>query len=485
MEPIGSITMFFPFLDSKTQDIIQAAMEKAHNYYDFVQILNEEVLTSQTPEMAVFFATLHAANLFDFNCLDRIAKEYGNLPFIRPYLFLGGVFQGRHEDVEKTRVAIDEILTSDTPNWFRLEMLVTKFEAESVVYPKPLYDSSTSETIERMLEKHTDLEFYKIRYYDALGFRASRDGDVVTTLKYIEDALSIAAEYNDIISMGHILKSKAFYSQPDDLMKSLEILRRAQDILTPQGDKVGLADVLFQQAKIKAIRGEYDQAIEDNISIITLRQSMGRPIGPYAIVLSTLYNAIQNGGAGLEWSKMAEAETQLTHLPRATLNRAWALILLGKTTEAKNVIDEVKESVLKSGLESHLAALYLVSGVLEHEDGDYFSAESSLKDALEIYTRRGSLMSRNICLHLLANTEVQNAKSVTNGSIPGIGPWLMLLEENASFEDSPGIMGQALLLKSEILLLQDRPEESRTVLQRLRKLVDDSNLEFLNPSIEM
>ena len=87
--------MFFPFLDSKTQDIIQAAMEKAHNYYDFVQILNEEVLTSQTPEMAVFFATLHAANLFDFNCLDRIAKEYGNLPFIRPYLFLGGVFQGR------------------------------------------------------------------------------------------------------------------------------------------------------------------------------------------------------------------------------------------------------------------------------------------------------------------------------------------------------------------------------------------------------
>jgi tetratricopeptide (TPR) repeat protein len=477
--------MFFPIIDSQTQGIIETAMEKAYNYYDFVQILNDIVNTTDPSEMVVFFAAYHASHLFDFNCLDKIAKKYGNLLIVRPYLYMGGLFQGKYEDAEKAREVIDTLLSSEYPDWFKLEMLVTKFEVESIQYPKVLFDSTTADNIERMLEKHPELAFYKTRYYDVRGFKASRDGDLEATLRYTQDALAVAIEYDDIISQGHILRSKALYTQPDGLLRSIELLNQAHDLLAPQGDKVGLADVLFQKAKIKAIRGEYDQAIEDHISIVALRQDMGRPIGPYAIVLSTLFNAIRDGESGLEWSMMAEAEVTPTHRPRAKLGRAWSLVLLGRISEATSVIDEVRESILKSGMESQLAALYLVNGVLEAVQGDFLSSESSLKDALEIFTRRGSLMSRNICLQLLASTEVQSAQSVENGSLSGIGPWLMLLEENATLEDLPGILGQALLLKSEILILQERLEESKAVLQEVKKLVEDSNLDFLNPLMEM
>lgn len=460
-------------------------MEAAYNYYDFVQILNHKACNEEVSELTAYFATYHASIVSDFNCLERIAQKYGDLTIIRPHLFFASAYQGREADIEKTREAVDEVLKSNPPKWLELEMLLIKFEAESFVYPKCLFDSTTLDRIMGLLKPNSQFRFYEARLHDLLAIRASRDGDTDELIQNIESAASIAEEYNDENRLARILRTKAVHIQSSDLKASLELLLQSLDMLKSMGDKDGLSYTIFQLSKIEAIRGEYDQAIEHNLENITLRQSLGKPIGPYAITLSTLFNSIGNAEAGLEWAKMAEVEFQPVHKPRAILNQAWALCLMQDISGATELVDEVRENILKSGLESHLAALYLIDGIIELEKNNFLQAQASLEEALDIYNRRGTLMSEYICLHHLAKSEVLLAgSSQFADTSKGLGPWLTLLEERAQSNDLPGILGQALFYKTQWYLFQEKYNEGKGVLKQLRVIIQENNLNYLERIIK-
>ncbi|MGY5876825.1 MAG: hypothetical protein RTU30_13835 [Candidatus Thorarchaeota archaeon] len=485
MEPIGTITMYFPFIDSETKEIMQTILEEAVNYHDFVQKLNQKVCDEETTELSIFFATHHAAVLFDFKCLDKIARKYGKLEIIRPNLFIASAFQGKKSDLVEARAAVDEILANNPPEWLALEMLVIKFEAEMISYPVVLYDGTTFDTINTMMENNPELKFYRSRVNQALLAQLVRDGDIEASIEYIEEALSNAKEYNDINRLARVLRNKALIIQSTDLKLSLALLLKSLEILEPMGDNDGLADTIFQLSKIEAIRGEYDQAIEHLLRSITLRQGLGKPIGAYAITLSTLYNVTKNAQAGIEWAKMAEVDLQPSYKPRAGLNQVWSFLLQKKLTEAQFILDSIQDSILKSGLESHLASYYMITGILDMVEGNYSNAGSSMQEALDIFERQGAMMSVNICTVFLANIEVYSFESTYSpDQKPGTGPWLTLLEEKATSEDLPGILGQTLVLKAKLHLIQNMHEDFVIVVQRLNNLVKERELYFLQQSLD-
>ncbi|UCE10629.1 MAG: hypothetical protein JSW61_01495 [Candidatus Thorarchaeota archaeon] len=485
METIGTVGMYLPYMDPQTKKIVLSTVKEADNFCDFVQSLTKRACQPDSLELTVFFAVHFAALLFDFHCLNSLAKAHGRVPIIRPNLFYGSAIQGRHEDFEKVRESVDEVLSTDLPDWLTLEMYLIRLEAENAEYPKIVHDTKTLERIEDMLDENPEFDFFKSRLDDLLSIRAIRDGDVEKALELNQSATESAEKHNDVNRLAHLLRTRGGILQSIDREETEAMLLRSRDLMESMGDKSGISGVLFHLSKLESISGRYDPAIEHNLECVRIGESISEPTGMYALTLSTLYNVVGRSDAGVEWARMAETElaNRPTLQPRAVLNQAWSMALQNKLTEAHFLVDSVRESILKSGVESSLGWLYFVTSVLEAAEGQYSSAAISIEDALDIYERSGGYVSFYICLHHRAKYEVL-ASEVANSSQADelIGPWLTSLEERSRDENLPGILGQALLLKANLLASRGDITNSMIVAEELSSLVSENGLSFLEPA---
>ena len=482
MDPLGTITVYFPFIDKDTQNILETTMENAYDYFDFVNTLTEMVLDTDCSDLVVYFAIHHAAQLFDLKAIDSIGEKYGNRPILRPNLFFASAYQGKVEDFEKVHESANAVLATNPHDWLALEMYFMKFEADMRNYPKTMYDTSNLATILDMIKNNPSFGFYESTLYDYFGVRAKTDGDTEERARCVEVAIKSARKYNDNIRLVHLLVKKADFIESEDRIQARNILQESGTIAESLGTRVGYAEVLEKIGKIEVTRGEYNQAIDHYLEVVSLRESLGLDNGNNSLLLSTLYNIIGEPESGVEWAIMAEDQFKNRPylIPRAILNQAWSLILMKKITEALILIDTTREEIVKSGRETLLAWLHFTTGVLEIADDDLISAASSIEESLKIYENRsGVLMMQVIFLHHLAQIEVYQLPADTQ-----LYPTLAILEEKASTEDLPGILGQVLLLKAEIALIQKDDSSLRSIVLQLRSLAERSSMEFLNYHFE-
>jgi hypothetical protein len=167
-------------------------------------------------------------------------------------------------------------------------------------------------------------------------------------------------------------------------------------------------------------------------------------------------------------------------LNRAILNQTWSLILLKRLTEAQVLVDTTRESVLKSGDESHLAWLHFVTGLIEAESGDFSMAANSIEQALRIFERQGTaLLKELIFLHQLARIEVRSCDSDKV-----VSPSLAILEDKAISGNLSGFLGQVLVLKGEIAIMTGDKALLGDVTNQLKSLADKEDLPFLKPHFE-
>ncbi|MHA2142607.1 MAG: hypothetical protein ACXADD_14040, partial [Candidatus Thorarchaeota archaeon] len=487
MEPLGTITMYFPFLDDESREIMQRIMDKAYNYYDFVQRLNHKVLDEDSPDLVVYFAVHHSAMLLDMESIEAIGKKYSKLLIIHPNLFYARVHQGHAEDIEKVHEASDAIIASNPPEWLEAEARFLKFEVDLLHYPKVLYDTENLEILTKMIEESPKFEFYENIMYDCLREKASRDGDIKEVERCTELAIESAERVNDIVRFAYHLRTKSAYLQYSDRIEAKNVLLRARDLHKSLGIRAGIASALYQLSKLDAVRGEYNLAIERNLDVISIRESLGLPKAVYAIMLSTLHNVIGDFESGLEWARMAEKDFKHRPavLPRAIMNQAWSLIELGETTEASMLIDTVREDVLKSGQEILLAWFSFTNGLLEMAEDDLESAAKSFQDALDIYREKGSLDNSMIFMHKLAQLDVARVKSsIGKKQIVLSLSWLDLLEEKALTEDLPGVLGRVHLLKAELAIARNDDVALRQSQEKVQAIGRESSMSYLLDALE-
>ena len=482
MEPLGTITVYFPFIDNETRNILDSIMRKSYNYFDFVNTLKERVLDSDCSDELVYFAIHHAALLFDLKAISTIGEKYADSPILKPNIHFASAVQGNVADLDKVRESADEVLETNPDDWLALEMRFMKFEADMRRYPETMYDTSNLDEITDMIEKNPKFSFYETTLYHYFAVRANIDGDTDERSKCYDAAIQSARTHGDDIRLVHVLVGKADTVESEDRIRAREILNEAVVIAESLGNRIGYANVLEKIGKIQVTRGEYNHAIELYLEVVSIRESLGLDNGNNALLLSTMYNVIGEPDSGAEWGRMAEDQFKNRPflIPRGTLNHAWSLVLMRKITEALVLIDTVREEIVKSGRETHLAWLHFVTGLVEIADNELTSAASSIEEALKIYENRsGVLMMQVIFMHHLAQIEVYQFPADTE-----FYPILSLLEEKAVEEDLPGILGQALLLKAEIALLQNNDSNLRIILHELSTMVETPSMEFLKPYYE-
>jgi tetratricopeptide (TPR) repeat protein len=487
MEPIGTITMYFPFLDDESREIMQNIMDEAYNYYDFVQRLNERVLNDDVPELAAYFALHHSALLLDIDSIDSISKKYGTVPILRPNLFYASVHQGNYDAVEQVHASADAVLETDPPDWLAVEMRFLKFEVDLLQYPKTLYDTSNLEVLEELISKSPKYEFFENILYDCYRERATRDADTDEIIRSTELAIESAEKHDDIVRLAWHLRTKSTCLRGSDVVQARDALLRAREIMESLGNDAGLASTLLYLSRLDATRGEYNLAIERVSEAIRIRERMELPVGAYALMLSTLHNVVRDPMSGLEWGRFGEEDFEshpgVKH--RAILNQAWSLILLRLQNKAQELIDSVRESIMKSGFESNLAWLYFVTGVFEMAEGNLETAARNMEDAIDLYEGKPSVENALIIMQYLAQIDLLQAElSSRNINEEGIVPWLALLEEKAISDDLPGILGQVLLLKVKLAIARRDEGALRELTDRIRILGESSSMTFLNEELE-
>lgn len=483
MEPIGTITQYFPFIDEATKNVLEYVMAEASDYYDFVQKLGELVLNNDSRVMTVYFAIHHAILAYEYKLIDKIREKYGDNQILEPNLFFASSYQGTYEDVEKVHEMADAILATQPDDWIALEMYFMKFEVDMRNYPKTMYETEIMDKIKELMDSESNFGFYEATLYDYLSEKALSDGDADGRLRCINRALRAAEKFNDRVRVAHLLTKKANIIMNQDRTECQELLKQAYEIVDSSlGIPMNYANILDKLGLIDAMRGKFDSAIKSLLDVITLRERAGLSTANASYFLSTLYNVIGEPESGLEWGLMTE--DQVKNRPilanRAKLNQMWSLILLNRLTEAQILLDTYQEPILKSGDESQLAWLYFVTGVLEMARGDFTSALSSVNQGLEIYEQfRGAFIMELIFLYQLAKIEVY---SCTSEEV--VSPSLAILEDKALSEDLPGILGLVLLLKADAAIMDSDATRLREIVPQLQSLIEKEDLEFLRIHFE-
>ncbi len=483
MDPIGTITCYFPFIEEETKQVLESVMAEASDYYDFVHKLGELVLSNDSRVMVVYFAIHHSILAMNYKLIDQIRGQYGEHLILGPNLFISSAFQGTVEDLKRVHELADAVLATDPPDWLALEMTFMKFEADMRNYPKTIYQDSVMNTIHRMIDENPNFGYYEACLYDYLAIRAHADGDSEERLRCINKALRAAEKFDEQVRVAHMLIRKAGILMSRDPEEARALLEKAYKIVeTSLCIPANYAEIIYNLSLCDAIRGNFDSAIKRNLDVVTIRERAGLNSGNASNLLSMIYNVIGDYESGLEWACMAEDQFKSRPylINRAVLNQAWSLIQLKRLTEAQLLIDTTRESVLKSGDESHLAWHHFVTGLIESEQGNFSLAASSVEQALRIYERQGTaLVTELIFLHQLARIEV---KSCTSDEI--LSPSLAILEDKAVSGNLSGYLGQVLVLKGEIAILTGDEALLRDVTSQLQTISEKENLKFLKPHFE-
>ncbi len=480
MEPIGTITQYFSFIDDQTRNILESTMNEATDYYDFVHRLCEGILSSENPVMVVYFAIHFSMLAMDYKYVDKIREKYGHHQILRPNLFYSSVYQGVYEDEQKVHELADAVIATDPDDWLILEMNLIKFEVDIRNYPKIMYESATMERIEELIQSNPKFGFYEIVLCDFLSIRAQIDGDTEEQFRLIERGIQIAEEFDDRLRKAHLLMRKGGRSVNFDRAQARLALEEAYQIIESSlGIPANYANVIYNLSFLDAIKGDFDRAIELCLKSVNVLERAGFEYGNPSSFLSIYYNAIGDSESGLEWGQMAEDQFSgrpylLNH---ARLFQIWALISLKRLIEAQSILDSIREEIVKGGNEDQMAWLHFVSGLLEMEQGDYSLALSSIEQGLEIYEHQGTaLLMENIFLRHLAAIEIMSSPQSNV-----VSPSLAILEERAISEELPGILGQVLLLKAEMAMLNNDDILLREILPQLQSLIDENNLNYLRP----
>lgn len=478
MQPIGTITMYYPFLDEETRRIMEEIMEKANNYYDFVGKLKEFVLAEEPTDLLIYFAIHHSGLLLDIDSYQEIGRKYSKVPIIQPSLFYVSVLQGNYEHVAYAHEAVDDFLSTNPPVWLALEMRCLRFEVDLLQYPKTLYNTKNVDEIERIMKHNPQMEFFYNILYDCYRERAMRNGDIEEAIQYTKLAIEYAERFNDTVRLAYHLRTIADYLQRTNLTEARQCLLEAHELMLSLEIPVGIASTLHHLSRLDAIRGEYSLSIERNLEAISIRDEVGLSIGVYALMLSTIYNTIGDPESGLDWARAAELDFE-THpgvKPRSIMNQAWSHALLNRRNEALVLLESVKENVLKSGMESILAWFYFVNGVLDMMNDEYDSARSYMEEAVDLYEGKSYYENALIFVHHLALLDVISEHDSF--------PWLVFLENKARDEDLPGILGQVLVLKARQLHAYGDIEALNEVINEVKSIGREPGMRFLIDEVD-
>ena len=480
MEPLGTITKYYPFVDLETKSILESTMEEVPTFNEFVQRISEIVTSQKGLAILAHIAAVLAGLGGDWRISCSIEEIYENEPLVKPWTLPSNRETAKHPDVLSE--AINDLMNRDPPLWILMELYI--LHAKYFIYKPESTDSLLA--AKRLMEQYPELECFEPQLLIVEAVQLRKEGDLKKTYKVVEMGLESARKYSDIYFECSLLLDKASMFT-SNLQEALEITEGVYKTVKHFGMTKLIADTLGRMGFTAYRLGEYDLAIKALIEAITVNESLGRTRTHYPNNISEIYGDLGDGEQALEWAHYAlKMEPRYPgglsdHIcPHVAMARA--LILQGQMKEALLHVEEARDIAYRSGLDHQLAQYYLVAGEYEIASGNIPSGMQMVEDALDILDKFAtSSVSR--CLLVLTRAEIDLLPPSVKTETSDSGLWMLRLENHARKNNLTGILMQHALLKAEMQRKLGMVKQSRETLQDALELSDSSSVKTLRNQI--
>jgi tetratricopeptide (TPR) repeat protein len=471
MKPLGTITMYFQFLDERTNSLAKDLMSKASNYYDFVVKLSDLACLDDKPSHLTYLAAVHAWRLSASDAKKKLLQRFNDDPIIRswtaPQHILG---------IDEMFEVIDEALKQAEETWLRIELLCLKpwyaryhIRGEKFL-EEPLF------TAEVELTKHSELDCFAALVHTVRSELSFMDQHHDRGYDAHNKGLEMAKKYDDQFQIYQLLWTCSSWIKTWDARRALSLQEKAYRLAKTFGSPQKKAEAMADMGRISEGLGEYDLAIEcynnsleayGSPPMELFREVMDTP----TFGLSRIYCELGDGESGLEWIDAAFdiLGPRAAEIPYLFAQRAEALVILRRLKEAARQLELCHKGALKSGGEGYVALCELSSGYLEIAHGDPLTAIQTMKPGYDFLSAGAAAIYINRFLIALARAEI--AVNLAASSSERSEKWMMLLERHARDLNLPGIIMMHALLKSDYLLSQGLKQPAIDVLEEA--LIDD------------
>ncbi|MHA1924580.1 MAG: hypothetical protein ACXABV_13830 [Candidatus Thorarchaeota archaeon] len=480
MKPLGTITMYYPFLDIGIRGILDSIMEDSDTYRDFALSLGDRVCADDVPVHLAYLAAVHAWQLAELDTMQRILTKYNEHCIIRPWTLhqrLPDETGDRHIQV---REFIEDAIASKPEDWILAQLHQA---SEGFLGPMTEFNELINDAGE-LLASRPELECFKPGFHNLNCWIHAMEGDTRKAVSEIQVGLEIARRYDDRHRILKLLTDLANLTKNIDARSALAHLEDANILCTELDSRYDKCVILNEMGLVSTILGEYDLARTCYLDSIRMKESEG-PLGYFATLnLSHAYLNLGDGLGALAWAETAMELAEPGSIIWSHLTMARSLIALKSFEEAAHHLDIAKFMALKSGYESVLGQYYHVLGCYEKATGDLETAIQTLEQSLDIYERQNILLYVVYCLLALTEAELMITKT-GNGLLDAdsSGPWMSKLRKLAEDHDLPGIMMCHGLLKSEFQLIQGRMDSAVETLENALTLSDSPGVRTLRERI--
>ncbi|MHA2209374.1 MAG: tetratricopeptide repeat protein [Candidatus Thorarchaeota archaeon] len=485
MKPLGTITKYYPFLDSDTRETLDMIMEESTNYYDFVLKLGKHVLEEKTSDSLAYLAAVHAWWVRDIELAKSLGQKCEHLPQVRPWTFLVYTAESSQAlQYDAFKAALDAALETSIDDWIITELHVL----HSLFHWPYLFDAPSQlrplEEAKQLISKNPKLQCFSPLVIFLESEARSKAGDCEGDITGYDAAYRQAVEFGDSVVEYMFRLVRANYERNKNLSESFrlfdELYRFAQEL----GVASFQVEVLHDLSMSFEVAGEYDLAISSQLECIEMVGLSDPGIDTYYSALSRQYASMGNGAKALEFADKVFESIGEVDYPTPYLRKARALVLLCQLDQAENYLAAGHSRMLKIGQEFRYMEYYLIYGDLESARGDLPSAQNYFEQALEIAERLGFLLRWNLILLALARLELAQAgESIDTSERFMPGKWLSRLENHVKSQDMPGIAIQTALIKSEFYQAYGQLKDARETLQQALKISDSLGVRTLRAKV--
>lgn len=480
MEPLGTITKYYPFVDLETKSILESTMEEVTTFNEFVQRISEIVTSQKDLTTLAHIAAVLGVLEGDRRISTSIEEIYENEPLVKPWTPFSNRKTAKHPDI--LAESITELMNTEPPPWIQMELYI--LHAMYFIYRPESTDSLLA--AKRLMEQYPELECFTPQLLIVESIQLRHEGDLKKTYKLVEMGIESARKHNDIYFESSLLLDKASMFM-SNLQEALEITEGVYKKVKHLGMTKLVADTLVRMGFTAHRLGEYDLALRALIEAIAVKESLGQSRTHYPSDISEIFSDLGDGEQALEWAQLAlSIEPRYPgglsdHIcPHVAAGRA--LILQGKINDALLHVEKAREIAHRSGLDRQLAQYYLVAGEYEIAFENIPSGMQMVEDALDIFDKLAT-SSVSQCLLALTRAEIALLSPSVSTDATDSGLWMLRLENHARKNNLTGILMQHALLKAEMQHKLGMLKQSRETLQDALELSDSSSVKTLRTQI--
>ena len=197
MKRLGSITKYYPFLESDKIEILNSIMNQSAHYLDFSTRLCEYAYEYDVDDTIVYLGTLHSIDTSNMTYLEELCNAHPNSVLAKPQFLEFQLTVGKETNWNLYLYAIEEVLATSPADWIVIEMEKRKFDYSHSRVPTHMTQECALRRIEGLIENNNKLSVFQALVHSMRGARYFAEGSIDIAVEEYKKSVNLSLSHDD------------------------------------------------------------------------------------------------------------------------------------------------------------------------------------------------------------------------------------------------------------------------------------------------